>query len=204
MIFDPVKRKDNRSARISMALFRMSQAIKKITQIESDAAGFTPVQIQALLFCLHTRNDAATMGNFANAIGTTHVTAVKVINGLIQKGLISKTQKPEDRRVTLLNLTMKGKEAASKLEHWGSSIEEALQTISDDTLASFELGLGSIISAMQQQGHLVVSEPCLGCVHFHPNMNDGAAPHYCGLVQKYLSHQASLKECPEHTPTVDA
>ncbi|TVX93505.1 MarR family winged helix-turn-helix transcriptional regulator [Paenibacillus agilis] len=199
MIFDPNQRQNNRSARISMALFRMTQAIKKMTQLESDAAGFTPIQIQALLFCLHTRSDAATVGNFAHAIGTTHVTAVKVINGLVQKELINKAAKLEDRRVTLLQLTSEGQLAAAKLEQWGQSLEDLLLTIPEETLASLELGLGSVIAAMQQEGHVVVAEPCLGCIHFHPNAREGSEPHYCGLVQKHLSNEASLKECPEHT-----
>lgn len=204
MIFDPQHRKDKRSARISMALFRMSQAIKKVTQAESDALGLSPVQIQALQFSVYTRSDMATVGNFAKAIGTTHVTAVKIINGLVQKGLISKTQKSEDRRVTLLCLTSKGEEVVSKITDWGHSLEEALQSVSDDELATFELGLGSIISAMHKRGHLVISEPCLGCIHFRPNTGDAAAPHYCNLIQKHLSHEASLKECPEHTPSIEA
>lgn len=199
MIFDPQYRKDNRSARIGMALFRTSQAIKKMTQAESNALGFSPVQIQALLFSYYTRSDVATVGNLANSIGTTHVTAVKIVNGLVKKGLMTKTRKPEDRRVTLLRLTPKGKETVSKLENWGHSLEETLHSISDEVLANFELGLGAIISTLEKSGHLVVSEPCLGCIHFRPNTGDAAAPHYCKLIQKFLSHEASLKACPEHT-----
>ncbi|SDC64140.1 DNA-binding transcriptional regulator, MarR family [Melghirimyces thermohalophilus] len=203
MIFDPQHRKSNRSARIGMALFRMSQAIKKVTQAESNALGFSPVQIQALLFTYYTRSDVATIGNFANSIGTTHVTAVKIVNGLVRQGLITKTQKPEDRRVTLLCLTEEGKETVSKLKHWGHSLEEALHPISDEALANFELGLGAIISAMEKRGHLVVSEPCLGCIHFCPNTGDADAPHYCKLIQKYLSHESSLQACPEHTSSFE-
>ncbi|GIP31789.1 MarR family winged helix-turn-helix transcriptional regulator [Paenibacillus sp. J2TS4] len=203
MIFDPQHRKDNRSARISMALFRMSQAIKKLTQAESDALGLSPVQIQALLFSSYTRSDVATVGNFANSIGATHVTAVKILNGLVSKGLIMKTQKYEDRRVTLLSLTSKGKEIVSKLENWGHSLEEALHPISDEVLANFELGLGTILTALQKSGHLVVAEPCLGCIHFHPNVGEAAAPHYCDLIQQYLSHEASLQECPEHASSCE-
>lgn len=200
MIFDPQYRKDKRSARIGMALFRMSQAIKKMTQEESGAMGLSPVQIQALLFSFYTRSDVATVGNFADSIGTTHVTAVKIVNGLVKKGLMIKTQKPEDRRVTLLSLTSTGRETVSKLEKWGHTLEETLQSIPDDVLANFELGLGSVISAMEKSGHLVVSEPCMGCIHFRSNAGDAAAPHYCNLIQKYLTHEASLKACPEHTP----
>jgi len=200
MIFDSQHRKDNRSARISMALFRMSQGIKKMTQAESDALGLSPAQIQAILFAAHTRSDAATVGNFAKAIGASHVTAVKIINGLVNKELVKKVQKEEDRRVTLLELTSKGEEMSAKLQQWGESLEEALQSISDQSLSDLELGLGAIVSAMQMRGQLIVSEPCLGCVHFAPNRENSETPHYCKLVQKYLSHEASLKECPEHTP----
>lgn len=199
MIFDPQHRKDNRSARIGMALFRMSQAIKKVTQAESDALGLSPVQTQALLFAAHTRSDVATVGNFADTIGTTHVTAVKILNGLVKRGLISKSPKAEDRRVTLLSLTTKGREVVNKLDNWGHLLEESLQHIPEEMLTHFEIGLGSIISALQKEGHLVVSEPCIGCIHFQPNTGDAAAPHYCGLIHKYLTHEASLQECPEHT-----
>ncbi|MEF2247169.1 MarR family transcriptional regulator [Paenibacillus sp. IITD108] len=200
MIFNSQHRDNSRSARISMALFRMSQAIKKLTQAESDALGLSPAQIQALLFASHTRNDAATVGNFAKAIGASHVTAVKIMNGLVGKGLVAKVQKADDRRVTLLELTSKGEEVAYQLQHWGQSLETELQQISEEALAHLELGLGAIISAMQGRGHLIVSEPCLGCIHFMPNAEDSDNPHYCKLVQKYISHEASLKECPEHTP----
>lgn len=199
MIFDPQRRKENRAARVGMALFRMSQAIKKITQTESDALGLSPAQIQALLFAYYTREDVATVGNFAKAIGATHVTAVKIINGLVKKGLISKMQKAEDRRVTLLALTAKGKETAQKLETWGHTLEEALQSIPEEALSHFELGLGAVVSALEKRGTLVVAEPCLGCIHFRPNTGNPSAPHYCEAIQKYLSHEASLKECPEHT-----
>ncbi|MFD1178011.1 MarR family winged helix-turn-helix transcriptional regulator [Paenibacillus puldeungensis] len=200
MIFDPQHRKNVRSARISMALFRLSQAIKKVTQEESDVIGLSPVQVQALLFCQYTRSDVATVGNFASTIGTTHVTAVKIVNGLVSKGLISKVQKSDDRRVTLLQLTSAGIEIIPKLENWGHVLEEALHPISDIMLANLELGLGSIISSLEDRGHLTVAEPCLGCIHFHPNVGETAQPHYCDLIHKYLTHQASLQQCPEHTP----
>lgn len=199
MIFDPQHRKNSRSARIGMALVRLSQAIKKVTQAESDTLGLTPVQIQALLFAAHTRSDVATVGNFARTIGTTHVTAVKILNGLVRRELIFKSQKAGDRRVTLLSLTSKGKETVNKLDSWGNLLEDALQPISEELLTHFEIGLGSIISNMQKKGHLVVSEPCLGCIHFLPNAGDKATPHYCKMIKKYLTHESTLQECPEHT-----
>lgn len=198
-MFDPQYRKDNRSARMSMALFRISQAIKKMTQAESDALGLSPVQTQGLLFAAYTRNDMATVGNFASAIGTTHVTAVKILNRLVEKNLIYKTKKADDRRVTLVSLTEKGQKVISNLDDWEQSLEDILQSLPEKVLQDLELGLGSVVSTLQEKGHLVVSEPCLGCIHFRPGTGEKSAPHYCQLIQKYLTHEASLKECPEHT-----
>jgi DNA-binding MarR family transcriptional regulator len=199
MIFDPQQRKQNRAASLSMALFRLAQAIKTINQEESEAVGLSPVQIQALLFIHHTRNDMATVGNFAAAIGASHVTAVKILNGLVNKGLINKIPSSADRRVTLLGLTIEGSFNIDKLNQWGNTLERVVQSLQEPILEHLEAGLGAIISSLQQQGHLVVAEPCLGCVHFQPNIVQGESLHFCGLIQKYLTHEASLKECPEHT-----
>ncbi len=200
MIFDPQHRKNNRSARIHMALFRMSQAIKKMTQAESDVRGLSPVQTQALLFAAYTRSDMATVGNFARTIGTAHVTAVKILNRLVEKGLIYKSSKAEDRRITLISLTEKGQEMIDNLDGWGNLLESTLQSLPEEVLTHIELGLGSIISTLQEKGHLVVSEPCLGCSYFRPDTGDDKTPHYCELIGKYLTAAASLKECPEHIP----
>lgn len=67
-------------------------------------------------------------------------------------------------------------------------------------MSQLELGLGTVVSTLQKKGHLVVSEFCLGCIYFRLDNGDENAPHYCQLIQKYLTHEASLKECPEHTP----
>ncbi|MGG4091512.1 MarR family winged helix-turn-helix transcriptional regulator [Paenibacillus lautus] len=202
MIFDPQYRKEKRTARISMALIRLSLALKKMMQAEREPLDLSPLQIHALLFAAFTRNDVATVGNFSITIGATHVTAVKVIQGLVKKGLIVKIPNPDDRRVTLLELTSNGKELVSKLENWGHSLEESLNSMSDQLLVNFELGLGSLLSSLEKRGHLVVAEPCLGCIHFHPNVGDPTAPHYCELIRKHISHEASLQECPEHTPSL--
>jgi len=200
MLFEPQYRHDNKAARVAMTLFRLTQAIKKMTQSESDQAGLSPAQIQGLLFIYHTRSDVASVGNFADMIGSSHVTAVKIINGLMEKEFVQKDKHPSDKRITLLQLTEKGLVMVLRLQDWGSSLEEAVSQMSDEVLDHLELGLGSLASTLQKNGHLIVSEPCLGCMHFQPNCGDGNEPHYCNLIKKYLAHEATLKECPEHTP----
>ncbi|MCM3627748.1 MarR family transcriptional regulator [Paenibacillus glycanilyticus] len=199
MIYNPQHRNKDRAARVSMALLRLAQAIKTINQEESAEFELSPVQIQALLFVQHTREDMATVGNFTKMIGSSHVTAVKVLNGLASKGLIRKIPNPADRRVTRLTLTNNGELAASKLDQWGNTLGQIVETLEEAQLEQLETGLGAIISSLNRQGRLVVAEPCLGCVHFRPHAAEGPSPHFCRLIQKYLTHEASLQECPEHT-----
>ena len=142
---------------------------------------------QAMLFAAHTRSDVATVGNFANTIGTTHVTAVKILNGFVRSELINKSQKAEDCRVTLLSLTSKGREIVNKLDNWGHLVDDALQPIPEELLAHFEIGIGSIISTLQKEGHLIVSDPCLGCIHFLPNTGDLAASHIKQNVKCFMN-----------------
>jgi len=199
MIFDPKHRKQNRSASLSLALFRVGQAIKSMNQEASTAFGLSPVQIQALQFIQYTREDMVTVGNFAASIGTSHVTAVKILNGIVQKGLVSKVPSTIDRRITHLQLTKEGLSAVDKLNQWGDKLERVVQSLNEHEFAKLEGGLGAIIQILQQQGHLVVAEPCIGCIHFQPNIVQGEFPHYCGLIERFLTHEGSMKECPEHT-----
>lgn len=181
-----------------MSLFRISQAIKKITQMDSDELGLAPVQIQSLLFIFHTRHDVASVGHLANSIGTTHVTAVKIINSLMDKELVTKDKHPSDKRITTLQLTERGKELVGQLNRWGEKLQVALQGVTEESMDQLEIGLGGIVHALRSEGYLVVAEPCKGCIHFRPNTGNDSEPHYCNMIKKYLTHEQSLKECPEH------
>lgn len=198
-MFNANDRRTNRAARVSMALFRISQAIKKITQMDSDEAGLSPLQIQTLLFIFHTRPDMASIGHLANAIGASHVTAVKIVNGLMDKGLAAKEKHPVDKRITTLLLTTSGEELVGRLGKWGDRLEASLQGMSEEAMGQLETGLGGIVHALRNEGYLAVAEPCAGCMHFQPNSGSAAEPHYCKMINRYLSEEQSLKECPEHT-----
>lgn len=43
------------------------------------------MQTQGLLFAAYTRNDMAKVGDFSIIVGATHVTAVKILNKLVEK-----------------------------------------------------------------------------------------------------------------------
>jgi DNA-binding MarR family transcriptional regulator len=199
MFFDPQHRKDDRASRISMMVYRLTQAVKAMNQEEGDKLGLSPVQIQAILFIRHTRPDMATVGQFAHAIGSSHVTAVKILRGIVDKGLASKVRSESDRRISLLALTPEGLTAASRLEKWGNGLHSVMETLDEATLVQLGHGLEQLAAGLKRRGRFNIAEPCEGCVHFMPHAAEGEHPHYCQLIRKYLTHEATLQECPEHT-----
>jgi DNA-binding MarR family transcriptional regulator len=199
--FDASRREARASARVTMALLRLSQAVKKLTTAEAEEAGLTPVQAQTLLFVRHTKTFLASVGRLAAALGTTHVTAIGVVDGLVRRGLLIKQPSSVDRRVTLLRLTPAGEETCRRIERFGHTIEEALAGLDDAGLAALDVHLGALIWSLRAAGALQVAEPCRGCVHFHEDAAPGTPePHRCALIQRFLSEAEARRDCPDHTP----
>ncbi|MCS7003375.1 MAG: MarR family transcriptional regulator, partial [Dehalococcoidia bacterium] len=172
-----------------------------VSLIEGEALGLTPVQVQTLLFCAHTRPELASVGHLARSLATTHATAVGVVDGLVRRGLLERRVKPEDRRVTLLSLTPEGVSVCDQLDRWNAALEDAIDRLTLDEQVSLERGLRVLSHDLAISGHLHMIEPCPGCVHFVENANPGALePHYCQLFRRHMSETESQLECPKHTP----
>lgn len=200
-LHDPAYRRQQPAARLSMTLLRLAGAIKRLTLADSQPAGLTPVQAQTLLFVRHTKRFLTSVGHLASALGTTHVTAVGVVNGLVARGLLAKETDSRDRRVTLLRLTPAGEAACAGLEAWAGALEASLAELSPADLAALERGLGLVVAGLRRAGALVVAEPCYGCIHFRPNSHPGSPePHHCALIDRALDEAEAARECPDFTP----
>jgi DNA-binding MarR family transcriptional regulator len=183
-----------------MTLLRLAGAVKHLTLADSQGAGLTPVQAQTLLFTRHTKRLMTSVGNLAAALGTTHVSAVGVINGLVARGLLAKEASVADRRVTLLRLTPAGEQVCDTLDRWAGALEASLAALPPGDLAALERTLGAVVHSLRSLGVLVVAEPCRGCVHFRPDAQPGRPePHHCALIDAYLSEEETRRECPDFT-----
>ncbi len=186
--------------RLTMALLRIGQATRVVGLQEAREVGLTPVQAQTLLFVKNTKSFATTIGQLAAHLGATHVSAVGVVSGLVDRGLLVRETAAHDRRVTLLRLTPKGEAAALRLARWGHLLSDALSDLTDEERAALERGLGGIVWSLRAAGHLSVAEPCRGCIHFKESAApDSKEPHYCELIEIFLSEGEALKDCPDHT-----
>lgn len=184
-----------------MALLRLSQAIKRLTIAEATEAELTPVQAQTLLFVRYTKPFLASVRRLAQALGTTHVTALGVVDGLARRGLLVKEASADDRRVTLLRLTTRGTAVCQRLAHFGHTLEEALGRLDEEEQGQLERALGRLVWSLWAAGALQVAEPCRGCAYFVENAAASTPePHYCRLIARHLSEQDARRDCPDHTP----
>ena len=101
----------------------IADGVRALLKETAEAEGLTPAQAQALRFTDRTKTFLASVGNLAHALGASHVTAVKVVDGLVRRGLIERTQSEWDGRVTLLSLTASGKDVVARLKAQGIRAE---------------------------------------------------------------------------------
>ena len=167
----------------------------------ADAEGLTPAQAQVLRFASRTKTFATSIGNVAQALGTSHVNAVKVVTGLERRGLVRREASPWDKRVTLVRLTPAGQEVAERLRQLERSLEQAAAELTPAQRAALEPALGAIVLALARAGLVTVALPCRGCIHFQENVAPGSPePHRCRLIDRFLSEREARLDCPDHIP----
>lgn len=167
----------------------------------ADAEGLTPAQAQALRFASRTKTFAASIGNLAKALRTSHVNAVKVVTGLERRGLLRREESPWDRRVTLLRLTPAGWAAVERLSQLERALEQVAAELTPVQRRALEPALGAMVLALQRAGLVTVAAPCRGCMYFQEGVAPGSPePHRCLLIERFLSEQEALLDCPDHAP----
>jgi len=127
--FDPVERNESLPARVTAALYRISQAMNRLLRVRGEAAGLSPAQIQALLFLQYARPGVRTIGGLAERLGATYATTSGVADALERKQLLKRQPLPEDRRTVTLQLTAKGGREAESVEDVLAEIEAAIASL---------------------------------------------------------------------------
>lgn len=88
-------------------LARFGVAISRALEVGARQTGLTGTQISALYFARFTRPEFATVGGLARVLGVSHVTVVRSIGPLIERGYL-KRETGRDRRTTRLVVTELG------------------------------------------------------------------------------------------------
>jgi DNA-binding MarR family transcriptional regulator len=111
----------------------------------------TTAQLKSLFFI---DNEGSTnFTKLATALGVTSSNMTGIIDRLVEQGLVSRKENPEDRRVLLLNVTEKGKELLTNLrERRVKQMSKVLTHMSLEELSILARGLTLLIEAAAAYG----------------------------------------------------
>lgn len=203
--FDPRRRSETLSGAITIAFYRISQAIHHLLRVRGEAAQLSPAQIHALLFLRYARPGVRTIGGLANRLSATYATASGVADTLERKGLVRRRPLLEDQRTITLTLTSQGSQQAEALEDLLDEIEVAIKELPEAEQHTLKRATQSIVRRLQITGHVKVYEMCWHCQFFRRNAHtdDPRGQHHCTFVNAPLPEDHTYYECPDFVPLGD-
>lgn len=200
--FNPLHRDQFLPARITAALYRISQAVNRMLRVRGEAAGLSPAQIQALLFLQYARPGVRTIGGLAERLSITYATASGVADALERKRLVRRKPLAEDKRTVTLSLTDAGNRKSAAMENALEEVEAAIASLPEADQQALERAAKAIVRRLQAAGHIKVYEMCWNCQFFrraaHPD--DPRGPHHCAFVDAPLPEAETYLECPDFVP----
>jgi DNA-binding MarR family transcriptional regulator len=108
----------------------------------------TNPQLKTLFFISNQRG--TNPGKLAGALGVTPSNVTGIVDRLVEQGLISRRENPEDRRTLVLRVTEKGEAILSDLrERRTSSMREILAHLNVEELSYLANGLSALVKAAQ-------------------------------------------------------
>lgn len=200
--FNPPRRNDAPASAVTIALYRISQAIGHVLRVRGEAMQLSPAQMQALLFLKYARPGVRTIGGLAARLAATYATTSGVADALERKQFARRNPLPEDRRTVTLVLTVKGNRAAESLEDMLDEVEAAIESLPEADQRVLVRATQAIVRRLQEGGHVQVYEMCWGCQFFRQNAHpdDPRGPHHCAFVDAPLSEPNTYLECPDFVP----
>jgi DNA-binding MarR family transcriptional regulator len=94
-------------------------------------------------------------GEAAASFGVPKANVTSIIDRLVEKGLISRQENPDDRRSYILSLTEEGKSQVERLREIGAAkIKGVLERMPYNALVSLQMGLEALIKALEEEGEV--------------------------------------------------
>ncbi len=180
----------SKQAHFISLLARLSRLINH----EGHAEGLKPAQWDALRYLAQANKFSRSPGALTAYLGATKGTISQTLMSLEKKGLVEKTQDPNDKRSVGLNLTAAGSDLAK--EDALLSFQAVVAELPSQEQKAIEEALETLLLAkLRKEGNRPFGI-CKTCKHFRKNAPSGG-PHYCDLLKESLSEVGSEKICIE-------
>jgi DNA-binding MarR family transcriptional regulator len=129
---------------------RVNRALRQSNQDAWMQISMTVPQVKSLFFIAD--QGSTNFKNLSTALKVTSSNLTGVIDRLVEQGLVSRTENPEDRRMTLLKATDKGETLVSDLrERRLSHLSQALSELSTEQLTTIIRGLDLLARVNEAQ-----------------------------------------------------
>ena len=181
------------AARIALALGRVGQAQRTALQAVATGKGLSPLQIQILDVLAAGEPPEPRTQAIARELGVGQPTLTESINALQEKGLVTRTFDPADRRRTTLALTDAGEETARTLGSQPTAIEEAIVGLPVMIQEQLLEAVIAVVDALHAAGAVPASRTCTTCASYDPNAS--RCRHYAIPIRR----RDLRVDCPAHT-----
>lgn len=190
--------------RIAVGLNKVSLALKFQGWQAAGARGLSPLQGQ-ILAMLTTARRGLKPSVIAERLAVSAPTISDSVKTLTSKGLVERRPDEQDARVSLVVLTPKGKLEARAATGWPDFLAGAVEVLGEAEQESFWRALVKMIATLQREEQIPISQMCVTCRHFRPNVHrDASLPHHCAFIDAAMGARHLRLDCAEHDEAAPA
>ena len=173
---------------------RLSELLRIDSRQAGAAHGLQPVQLEVLHYLSACNRYSDTPMAVTEYLGQTKGTVSQTLKVLENKGLLSKQLDKNDKRISHLKVSYKGKRVL------GKSIPTAMfikvcEELPDKKKAEIEASLKNLLITLLQANNLKTFGVCSSCRYNSKNENDD---YFCNLIQQPLTDDDIHLICKEH------
>lgn len=173
---------------------RLSELLRVDSRQAGAVHGLLPVQLEALHYLSICNRFSDTPMAVTEYLGQTKGTVSQTLKILEKKGFLFKQSDENDKRVTHLKVSTKGKQLIKNTIPT-SMFVKASEQISAKEQLNIEAALKQLLSALVQANNMKSFGKCSSCRH---NSKKETGGFFCNLVQQPLSNDDIHLICKEH------
>ncbi len=142
-------------------------------------------QLATLRFLVN--NPTSTLADVASALKVTPPAVTRLLDGLVSRGMVKRSQSSVDRRALELVATDRAKELIRRIETAEEeALEDLLELLSPEEKGELFKGIAVFMEAIVEGGSLNSQELCLRCGEAHGSGCILAQGDGCGFARKPL------------------
>ncbi|MGK2954450.1 MAG: MarR family winged helix-turn-helix transcriptional regulator [Solirubrobacterales bacterium] len=114
---------------------------------EIDQHGLSFVQFKAMMKLSTSGADAPYLQKLAESLGASMPSLSRAVDGLVRKGLVTRSEDPDDRRRRRVALTRSGREIADRFfQSRAAGVIEFASSLTADQRDAFDSAIGSLLN----------------------------------------------------------